>query len=96
MKNLRWLTLGIFIGVAGCGLFYRLFLFKEKRYFELQSNYRIESQGTLKQGTLLQYDHGYPEGFTRYILYLNLKDPNVKERMSEQKDEVVPYWLERD
>lgn len=88
-----WLILGVVIGVIGCILFYR-FSPVERRYFELQSDYKIEGQGTLKKGTLLQYDRGYSEGFTRYILYLNLKDINLKEHKPDRKGEIIPYWLE--
>lgn len=96
MKNMFWLILGILVGATSCVIFCRFFSHDERRYFELQSDYKIETHGTLKKGTLLQYDRSYPEGFTRYIMYVNLKDTNVKEHKSEHEDEIIPYWLEKE
>lgn len=94
MRSVIYLILGVICGVAGCVLF-QSFSKKDHRYFELQRDYTIEGQGFLKQGTLLQYDKSYPEGFTRYVLYLNLKDSGVKEYKPQYKDEIIPYWLDR-
>jgi len=63
------------------------------KYFQLKNDYRIGIVGNLKKGTILRLDKGMSEGFTRYILYLNLKYDDVGDYTIEKKDEIIPYWL---
>lgn len=63
-------------------------------YFKLKGDYCIENMGRLKSGTLLQVNKGMSEGFTRYILYLNLSDgEKVEKYNTKEKDMIIPYWL---
>tara|TARA_B110000259_G_C13707857_1_gene279156 strand:+ start:270 stop:560 length:291 start_codon:yes stop_codon:yes gene_type:complete len=63
-------------------------------YFELSEDVYIGEIGNLKKGTIVRYDDSYPEGFTRFILYLNAKGIDLKEYETD-KDEIIPYWLEK-
>ena len=64
-------------------------------YVEVTHDYRIENLGVLKKGIQLRYDEEMDEGFTRYILYLNVKADNFKlVADSEIKSyEIRPFWL---
>jgi len=64
----------------------------ENQYVVLKSDYKIEGAGFLQKGTILRTDEGMSEGFTRFILYLNLKGGNY-EKYPGGKDEIIPYWL---
>lgn len=64
-------------------------------YFELSEDVYIGEIGNLKKGTIVRYDESYPEGFTRFILYLNAKGIDLKEYKTE-KNEIIPYWLEKE
>ena len=67
---------------------------KEKHhYFQLLSDCEISDIGYLKKGAILRFDEGMSEGFTRYILYLNLKAPDVKPFNVEHDDSIIPFWL---
>jgi hypothetical protein len=64
------------------------------RYFQTERDYYVSEHGYIKAGTILRMDKGFSEGFTRYILYLNLKNPDVKELPSEEHFQtVIPIWL---
>ena len=63
-----------------------------KAYVILKSDYKIADVGNLKKGTVLRIDEGMAEGFTRFILYLNLKD-NDFEKYPHQEKGIIPYWL---
>lgn len=67
---------------------------KNEPYFELEEDVQIGEIGNLKKGTLLRYDDSYPEGFTRFILYLNAKEVDLK-KSEEADNEIIPYWLEK-
>ena len=85
------------IGLAlGCAITY-FYSSKEKNepYFELSEDVQIGEIGNLKKGTLLKYDDSYPEGFTRFILYLNAKEVDFKKSEDTADDEIIPYWLEK-
>jgi hypothetical protein len=53
----------------------------------------LTNGGYLKKGTVLKINEAMPEGFTRYILYLNLKGNRTSPHKTEHDDQVVPYWL---
>lgn len=86
--------LGIATGVLIC-LLYSWTTVKFS-YVTLQKDYNIgNGNGVLKKGTKLKIDQGFGEGFTRYILYLNVRDSEPIELDSIQgKNEVKPYWLQ--
>lgn len=67
---------------------------KQFKYVQLKEDYKIEDIGNLKRGTILRIDQAMPEGFTRYILYLNLKGDRTEAYKSEYSDEIIPYWLQ--
>jgi hypothetical protein len=93
-KGFFW---GIVIGaLATVTIVYFLSDRKEpaKKYVQLTADYAIADVGTLNKGTVLKVDEGMSEGFTRYILYLNLKGDNVTVYKTEHPDEIIPYWLQ--
>lgn len=58
------------------------------------NDYYIDDIGSLKTGTLLQLDEAMSEGFTRYILYLNISDGEILEKYkAKEKHMIIPYWL---
>lgn len=67
----------------------------EELYFELMEDVSITDFGTLKRGVILKYDDSYPEGFTRYILYLNAKGIKTKKYKKTNDREIIPFWLDR-
>jgi len=77
--------------------FYFVFLRPTYKYVRLKSDYVIEDGGLVKEGTILRVDKPFSEGFTRYILYLNLSDGEVIDVYDpERRDEIIPYWLRAD
>lgn len=100
MKKLissKWFIffLGLVSGIALLGFYsFRIGKSSDNVYFKLKNDYCIENIGYLKSGTLLQVDKGMSEGFTRYILYLNLSDgEEVEKYYAKEKDMIIPYWL---
>jgi hypothetical protein len=84
------LFIGVFIG-------YNINKYKSKlEYFELQENYTDKELGTIKKGTILKYDQGFSEGFTRYILFLNIHDSEQPKLKEENIEDVIPYWIEKE
>lgn len=69
---------------------------RHSSYVILPSAYKIKGDmGILKKGMKLKVDEGFGEGFTRYILYLNIRDSEPIELDStKSKNEIKPYWLE--
>jgi hypothetical protein len=65
-----------------------------KPYIILKSNYKIEGAGFLQKGTVLQVDEGMSEGFTRFILYLNMKGGEY-EKYPNKENVIIPYWLNK-
>lgn len=88
-----------FIGlILGCVITYIYCLNdnnQEQTYFELSEDVYIGEIGNLKKGTILKYDDSYPEGFTRFILYLNAKGIKMKEYKTDE-NKIIPYWLEKE
>lgn len=94
MKNkLLFIFIGTLIGIIGYYICDYYFCGEKFKYVELQEDYFIEDLGVLKKGTLLKIDKPMSEGFTRYILYLNLKGGNTKLVLTNNNQEVIPYWL---
>ena len=66
-------------------------------YFELEENYIDENLGTIKKGTKLRYDESFSEGFTRYVLYINIHDSQHPKILNEDNSEtIIPYWIEKE
>lgn len=100
MKKLlgsKWTSFlfGVIIGLLSFALYtYKTGSHSNNEYYKLNRDYCIDNVGYLKSGTLLQVDKGMSEGFTRYVLYLNLNDgEDVTEYDTQEKDMVIPYWL---
>lgn len=98
MTKLGFFITGLLVGaVAVSVLAYFLFLKRTNEYVELTKDYAIENGGVIKHGSVLKIDKPFSEGFTRYILYLNLSDgEQVLRHETERKDVVIPYWLQSD
>ena len=99
MKKLfesRWINffLGVILGLLVFGFAFKAEKSKENIYFRLKKDYCIDNYGYLKSGTILKVDEGMSEGFTRYILYLNISDAEeVGEYTTKENDMIIPYWL---
>jgi hypothetical protein len=66
----------------------------ENEYYKLKDDYCVDDIGFLKSGTLLRVDKGMSEGFTRYVLYLNISDgEDLVKYKTKEKDMIIPYWL---
>ena len=68
---------------------------KKNSYFKLMEDAHVGEMGSLKKGTLIKYDDSYPEGFTRFVLYLNADDIDLKKVEGVKRNEIIPYWLEK-
>jgi hypothetical protein len=84
--------LGLILGIAAT-LFATHFRQKDYTYVQLKHDYHIVGIGEVKKGTILRFDEAMSEGFTRYVLYLNLKDDDVTIHKTDHKYTVIPYWL---
>ena len=70
--------------------------FEKPFYAELPHDYQQEELGFIKKGTQLKFDKGMDEGFSRYILYINISDAEkLKLKKTEYINEVRPYWLDK-
>lgn len=65
---------------------------KETLYWTLEEDCNIEDVGLIKKGTKLRVDKSMAS-FTRCILYLNLKTPEVTHKLEDKGNLVIPYWL---
>ncbi len=68
-------------------------------YLKLKEPLLLESEGksqdfhVLPAGTALYKDRDFPEGFTRYIIYLNIKsDFAAEEIVSDKPNLIDPIW----
>lgn len=65
-------------------------------YFKTTEDYLIEDVGQIKKGTLIKLDQSFSEGFTRYILYLNIHDEDsLIHQETDYSDEIMPYWCRK-
>ncbi|MCH4895639.1 hypothetical protein E0494_02865 [Marinilabiliaceae bacterium JC040] len=84
-------TMGLFALVI---YIYNVKHISDNDYYRLKNDYYIDDIGSLKTGTLLQLDEVMSEGFTRYILYLNISDGEILEKYkTKEKHMIIPYWL---
>ncbi len=98
MKNLLIFLLGLLTGLVVSFFAIYFFFFREvNQYVETKSDYNLENGSVIRRGTVLKIDQTFSEGFTRYILYLNLTDGERVERHDEPiHDIVIPYWMSPD
>ncbi len=97
MKNILKTLIILSIG-AVLGIFISKKVFFEKpSYVVLQNDYSHSELGFLKKGTKLKYDAAMSEGFSRYILYINISDADkLKLEKSNNINEIDPYWIEKE
>lgn len=96
MKNSLKTFIVLFIGIVLGFLISKKVSFEKPSYVILQSDYFHQELGLLKKGTKLKFDKGMSEGFSRYILYINISDAdNLKLEKSNTINEIEPYWIEK-
>jgi hypothetical protein len=103
MKNWNYLILSVMTAAAFlCGMFFQKVgvpAMSKTTYLKLQEPLLLESEGksqdfhVLPAGTALYKDRDFPEGFTRYIVYLNIKaEVAAEEIVSDKPNLVAPIW----
>lgn len=103
MKTRNYLILSVLIAVAFlCGMLFQKFgapAMSKTTYLKLQEPLLLESEGKsqdfhmLPAGAALYKDRDFPEGFTRYIVYLNVKaEFAAEEVVSDKPNLVAPIW----
>lgn len=62
----------------------------------LNSAYFSSNGSVIEKGTKLYYDQAFSEGFTRYIMYVNIEEQDkVLENLeTSSKYSITPYWFE--
>lgn len=93
MKKATIFILGIITGIL-ISIFGFSYLSGNK-YAVLNGDYSLSNGGTLKKGTKIKYNAAFSEGFTQYILYLNMpiwKENNLS--FEKEKYAIIPYWIE--
>lgn len=93
LRNWKSLIFGFLLGI-----FAMTILSKNNsppiRYVKITQDYFIENVGVIRKGTILKVDKGFSEGFTRYVLFLNISSSEKFDlHNSDFHDEIVPYWL---
>lgn len=75
------------------------FIMPQTTYFKLEEPLLIESEGEarnfhiLPAGTPLYKDKSFPEGHTRYIVYVNIKGGPALEKIESDKAQLIdPIW----
>ena len=108
MKMLRYTGLAALLAaVFGCGMLFQTFgvpMMKKTTYLQLEEPLLLEvlEPGAqqrdfhmLPAGTALYYDYGFPEGHTRYAVYVNIKAKiAAKEVVSDKPNFIAPIWAE--
>lgn len=103
MRNRNYLVLSCQIAAAFlCGMLFNKFgvpAISKTTYLKLQEPLLLESEDKsqnfhmLPSGTALYIDRSYPEGFTRYFSYINIKgDFAAKRIVSDEINLVDPIW----
>ena len=68
--------------------------YSDSYYVALKHDYNIENIGTLQAGTKLRFDGAMSEGFTRYVLYVNVDGGIEVEPAEDERSYLkIPYWL---
>lgn len=108
MNVLRYLGFAALLTTAvGGGMIFQKFgvpMMKKTTYLELQEPLLLEvldpeaqqrNFHMLPAGTALYKDYGFPEGHTRYIVYVNIKAKfAAKEIVSDKPNFIAPLWAE--
>lgn len=96
MKKIVAYALGAVTGILLCFLYSWTTKNSKYDYVTLPKDYNITNGlGTIKKGTKLKIDAVVGDGFTRYILYLNIKDSEpIQVDSVKGKFNIKPYWLE--
>ena len=99
MKTVKGFILGLIIGAILMFVF-SFYVYSKKElktyeYVKLKEDFKIDNEGILKKGTILRIDEPMPEGFTRYIMYLNLKGDGTEIYKTDKNKDflIIPYWL---
>lgn len=96
MKNIFKILVVLIIGIVLGFFVARKASIEKPKYVILQSDYYHQELGLLKKGTKLRFEKGMSEGFSRYILYLNISDADKLElKKSNHINEIEPYWIEK-
>jgi hypothetical protein len=84
---------GVISGILIC-LLIRSLLTTNHDYVLLEKDYCIEEIGIIKKGSILKFDKAFSEGFSRYVLYVNIHDGEaLKEHETTKRNIIIPYWL---
>jgi hypothetical protein len=84
---------GIIIGIL-ISIFGYIYLHGNK-YATLNEDYSLPDGGLLKKGTKLKYNAAFPEGFTQYIMYINMPSWTDNDiTFEKEKYAVIPHWIE--
>ena len=94
MNKWIFLIIGIVFGVI-LNKCYHYFDEGQYEYYILDSDYHGENKSILKKGTVISYDQGFSEGFSRYVLYINIKDSEAPKKL-KKGEEIHPFWFEID
>lgn len=93
-KTIIAYLIGVFSGIAICAIYF-IISPSGNTYVQLQADCQLDNGGELKKGTILKTDKVFSEGFTRYILFINLRDSEkMKPYNAIRSDVTIPYWLE--
>ncbi len=94
MKNkILVFILGAVMGVICTFLWYRITT-DNYSYIKLKEDYCTDNGIRLPSGTLIRFDEAFSEGFTRYVLYVNLPDSYFGDiYLPKHNKQVIPYWL---
>ncbi len=103
MKTSRVILPAALLAIVFCaGFFFHTiqdFIMPQTTYFKLEEPLLIESEGEAKNfhvlpaGTPLYKDKSFPEGHTRYIVYVNIKGGPALEKIESDKAELIdPIW----
>ncbi|WP_080778189.1 hypothetical protein [Chryseobacterium phocaeense] len=94
MNKWIFLIIGIILGLL-LNKFYYYLDRNEYEYYSLDSDYLGEdNKSVLKKGTVIRYDQAFSEGFTRYVLYINIKNSEALIKSKKEK-EIQPFWFEK-
>ena len=95
MKKSIVYILGLLTGLVISAVCWFVFYHEDsKPYVVLNTDCNIEGAGVLQKGTILKIDEGMSEGFTRYILYLNIKGNHYTSlHKTPYENAIIPYWL---
>tara|TARA_B110000977_G_C10898561_1_gene424305 strand:+ start:368 stop:709 length:342 start_codon:yes stop_codon:yes gene_type:complete len=69
---------------------------KDTIYIKLDADYQMDNGSIVTKGSMLEVDKGFSEGFTRYILYLNISDADSPDSNFIERDNYKHiHWLRK-